>query len=253
MQDLTVAIIQTELFWEDIPANLNMMEQKIDSLAEKMDLIVLPEMWTTSFTLNAEKLAQTMDGASVSWMAAKARQKSAHLLGSIIIREERKYYNRLIWAKPDGQILTYDKKHLFRMAGEHKMYEAGNSHLTVEVKGWKLQTFICYDLRFPIWCRNRQNQYDAAIFIANWPASRASHWKLLLAARAVENQAYVLGVNRVGKDGNGLDYNGDSTLVEPSGNILFSAAQIPCVFTVKLDYNRISEFRKSFAAWMDGD
>ena len=253
MQDLTITIIQTELFWEDIPANLDRMEQKIDGIVEATDLIILPEMWTTGFTLNAEKLAETMNGASVSWMAAKARQKSAHLLGSIIIKEEGKYFNRLIWAKPDGEILTYDKKHLFRMADEHKVYAAGNRHLSVEVKGWKLQTFICYDLRFPVWCRNQQNQYDVAIFIANWPARRASHWKLLLQARAVENQAYVLGVNRVGKDGNDLDYSGDSTLVEPQGNILFAAAQIPCVFTAKLDYNRISEFRESFTAWMDAD
>ena len=135
----------------------------------------------------------------------------------MIIEEDKKYFNRLVWAKPDGEILTYDKKHLFRMAGEHKVYTAGNSHLTVSVNGWKLRTFICYDLRFPIWCRNIQNQYDAAIYIANWPARRAAHWKLLLPARAVENQCYAIGVNRVGKDGNGIAHSGDSTIVDPTG------------------------------------
>ncbi len=253
MQDITVTLIQTELFWEDIPANLAMFNDKIDGISEKTDVIILPEMFSTGFTMNVEKAAEPMTGKAVSWIVAKARQKQAHILGSVIIEKDTKYFNRLVWAKPDGQILMYDKKHLFRMAGEHKVYTPGNSHLTVEVNGWKLRTFICYDLRFPIWCRNIANQYDAAIYIANWPAKRAHHWKLLLPARAVENQSYVIGVNRVGEDGKGNAHSGDSTIVDPAGNILFQKADVSCVHTAVLSYERVKEFRETFAAWQEAD
>jgi omega-amidase len=253
MQNITVSLIQTELFWEDIQANLAMLDAKIDKISEKTDVIILPEMFTTGFTMNAGKLAESMNGSAVSWIAAKAKQKNAHILGSVIIEEDKKYFNRLLFAKPDGEILTYDKKHLFRMAGEHNVFSAGNRHLTVTVNGWNLRTFICYDLRFPVWCRNIENRYDAAIFVADWPARRALHWKTLLPARAVENQSYVIGVNRVGEDGNGLAYSGDSSIVDPLGNILFTQADIPCIHTATLDYDRIREYRETFAAWQDAD
>jgi predicted amidohydrolase len=253
MQDLIITLIQTELFWEDIPANLDMFDGKIDGISEKTDVIILPEMFTTGFTMNVEKAAETMQGRAVSWIAAKARQKQTHILGSVIIEEDKKYFNRLLWAKPDGKILTYDKKHLFRMAGEHKVFSAGNSHLTVEVNGWKLRTFICYDLRFPVWCRNIGNQYDAAIYIANWPARRAPHWKLLLPARAVENQSYVIGVNRVGEDGKGFAYSGDSSVIDPLGNIVFQQADTSCVHTAQLNYDMVRDYRETFAAWQDAD
>ncbi len=253
MRDLTLTLIQTELYWEDIPANLEMLESKIESISGQADVIILPEMFTTGFTMNAEKMAQSMNGSAVSWIADKARQKNACILGSVIIEEDGKYFNRLVWATPAGKILTYDKKHLFRMAGEHRVFSAGNRHLTVEVNGWHLRLFICYDLRFPVWCRNIGNQYDAAIYIANWPAKRAPHWKLLLAARAVENQCYVIGVNRVGKDGNGLAYSGDSTIVDPTGEVLFTRADTPCIYTATLTYDRIREYRETFAAWQDAD
>lgn len=253
MQDLTVTLIQTELFWEDIPANLAMFDKKIDAISEKTDVIILPEMFTTGFTMNIEKVAENMTGWAVSWITAKAKQRTAHILGSVIIEEDKKYFNRLLWAKPDGKILTYDKKHLFRMAGEHKVFSAGNNHLTVEVNGWKLRTFICYDLRFPVWCRNIANQYDVAIYIANWPAKRSPHWKLLLPARAVENQSYVIGVNRVGEDGKGFAYSGDSAIIDPLGNILFKKANTACIHTAKLNYETIKEYRETFAAWQDAD
>jgi omega-amidase len=253
MQDLTVTLIQTGLFWEDVPANLAMFDDKIDGISEKTDVIILPEMFTTGFTMNVENAAEPMTSQAVSWLVAKARQKQAHILGSMIIEEDKKYFNRLVWAKPDGEIMTYDKKHLFRMAGEHKVFSSGNGHLTVSVNGWKLRTFICYDLRFPIWCRNIQNQYDAAIYIANWPARRAHHWKLLLPARAVENQCYVIGVNRVGKDGKGNAHSGDSSIIAPTGEILFQKADVPCIHTAALSYEKVKEFRETFAAWQDGD
>lgn len=253
MRDLTVTLIQTELLWEDIPANLAMLDRKIDGVAEKTDVIILPEMFSTGFTMNAEKLAESMDGVAVSWIAVKAKQKNAHIVGSAIIEEDQKYFNRLLWAKPDGEILTYDKKHLFRMAGEHRVFSAGNALLTVEVNGWKIRPFICYDLRFPVWCRNIDNSYDAAIYIANWPARRAPHWTLLLAARAVENQCYVIGVNRVGEDGNGFPYSGDSSIIDPRGHLLFSKADVSCIYTAKLNYDRIKEYRETFAVWQDAD
>lgn len=253
MQDLTVTLVQTEVLWEDIAANLALLDGKMESVPETTDIIVLPEMFATGFTMNVRDMAQAMDGTAVSWLVAMARRKRTHIAGSLIIRENEKYFNRLVWATPEGTILTYDKKHLFRMAGEHKIYSPGKSHLTVEVNGWKLRTFICYDLRFPVWCRNIGNQYDVAVFIANWPAKRANHWKLLLPARAVENQSYVIGVNRVGKDGNGHAYSGDSCVIAPTGETLFHQADVPCLHTEVLRYDRVREFRESFAAWRDAD
>jgi omega-amidase len=253
MQNLTVTLIQTELFWEDIPANIAMFDKKIDGISEKTDVIILPEMFTTGFTMNIEKAAESMTGSAVSWLVAKARQRQAHILGSVIIEEDKKYFNRLVLARPDGEIMTYDKKHLFRMAGEHKVFSAGTNHLTITVNGWELRTFICYDLRFPVWCRNIANQYDVAIYIANWPARRAHHWKLLLPARAVENQCYVIGVNRVGKDGNGNAHSGDSSIIDPVGNIVFEKADVPCIHKAVLSYEKVKEFRETFAAWQDAD
>jgi len=253
MQDLTVTLIQTEIIWEDRPANLAMLDRKLNEISEKTDVMVLPEMFTTGFSLNVEKNAEPMSGRAVSWLAAKAKEKKAHLLGSMTIAEDGKYFNRLVWAAPDGNILTYDKKHLFRMAGEHKVFTPGDRHLTVDVKAWKLRTFICYDVRFPVWCRNIDNQYDVAVYIANWPAKRAQHWKILLPARALENQCYVIGVNRVGKDGNGCAHRGDSCVVAPTGKILFRKANAPCVHTAKLSYKTLKEFRETFAAWQDAD
>lgn len=253
MNDITVTLIQTEIIWEDIAANLDMLDRKIDGISEKTDIIILPEMFTTSFTLNVEKVAESMTGSAVSWLVAKARKKKAHIMGSIIIKEGKKYFNRLVWAKPNGEILTYDKKHLFRMGSENKVFSPGEKHLTVEVRGWKLRTFICYDLRFPIWCRNIGNRYDVAIYIANWPKKRAPHWRLLLPARALENQSYVIGVNRVGKDGKGFVYSGDSSIIEPTGHILFTKEDTPCIYTATLHYDKVRKFRATFAAWQDAD
>ena len=253
MQDLTITLIQTELFWENISANLTAFDKKIDAIEEKTDLIILPEMFTTGFSMNAAKLAETMDGVTVSWILSKSNTRDVDIMGSIIIVENGSYYNRLLWAKPDGTLLTYDKKHLFRMTGEHMVFTPGGKFLTGTLNGWKLRPFICYDMRFPIWNRNIDNQYDIAIYIANWPESRASHWKLLMPARAVENQSYVIGVNRVGKDGNGHTYSGDSSIIDPTGNVLFQQANATCIHTERLKYSPIREYRETFAAWRDAD
>ena len=253
MRNLTVTLIQTALFWEDIDTNLAAFDEKINGIQEDTDLILLPEMFTTGFSMKAAKMAQRMDGSAVSWIQAKSEAKNADIMGSVIIEENGKYYNRVLWAKPDGTLGTYDKKHLFRMIGEHKVFTAGEKHLTVDVKGWKFRPFICYDMRFPIWTRNINNAYDVAVYIANWPEKRAPHWKLLMPARAVENQSYVIGVNRVGKDGNGFPHSGDSAVIDPMGNVLFQQANEPFIHTVRLTYDRIRDYRENFAAWMDAD
>lgn len=253
MRDLIITVIQSGIFWEDIDANIQNFNNKINMAEMDTDIIILPEMFTTGFTRSAEKLSEAMDGKTVNWLKQKSIEKNVHILGSIIVKEYSKYFNRLIWAKPDGKIETYDKKHLFRYAGEHEIYSPGKNRLTVPVAGWKICPFICYDLRFPIWTRNLKNNYDVAIFIANWPEKRSAHWKSLLKARSIENQAYVVGVNRVGKDGNGIVYSGDSTVVDHNGDILFQKAYDEILFTVTLSYSTLENYRNDFPAWMDAD
>ena len=253
MQDLKVTIIQSELVWEDIDANLAEFDQKINDIQEDAHLIILPEMFTTGFSMNPANLAQGMDGSAVKWLQEKSRQKNVDIAGSVIINADGNFYNRLLWAKPDGRLLTYDKRHLFRMLGEEKVYSAGDKTIIVQLHGWKISPFICYDLRFPAWTRNISNRFDLAIFVANWPGRRSLHWKALLQARAIENLCYVIGVNRVGTDGNGLTYSGDTCVIDPAGNILFQKAHAACTHTAQLSYSKLQEYRKSFPAWMDAD
>ena len=253
MQDLKITIIQTELVWEDIESNLAVFDDKIDEIMDDTHLIVLPEMFTTGFSMNPAGLAQNMNGSSVTWLREKSRQKNADIVGSIIVADHGKFFNRLIWAKPQGQIYTYDKRHLFRMAGEEKVYSAGRQNITVELRGWKIRPFVCYDLRFPVWTRNMENRYDVAIFIANWPERRSAHWKLLLQARAVENQCYVIGVNRVGIDGNGHTYSGDSSIIDSFGSIIFQKQDKAVTYTADLSYETLQNARESFPVWMDAD
>ena len=253
MRDLKITLIQTELLWEDIDANISLFNEKISAIGEKTDLVILPEMFTTGFSLNASKLGQGMDGPSVKWLQEKSNKIDADITGSIIVKFEGKYYNRLFWAKPDGELFIYDKRHLFRFAEEEKVYTAGDNNITVELNGWKIRPFICYDLRFPAWTRNIGKQYDIAVFIANWPEKRATHWKSLLQARAIENQCYAIGVNRVGTDGNGLFYSGDSSVIDPLGKVIFQKHDEECTYTAELSYHALREYRKTFPAWMDAD
>ena len=253
MQDLKVTLIQSELAWEDIDSNLDGFNSKIDAIEEDTHLIVLPEMFSTGFTMNAPALAQDMKGSAVKWIIEKSAEKNVDIVGSIIADDGGKFFNRLLWAKPNGEIFTYDKKHLFRMAGEEKIYSAGTKNITVELNGWRIRPFICYDLRFPVWTRNIANQFDAAIFIANWPERRSAHWKALLQARAIENQCYVIGVNRVGTDGNGLSYSGDSSIIDPWGNIIFQKSNQTCIHTSELSYDVLKTSREDFPVWMDAD
>jgi predicted amidohydrolase len=198
-------------------------------------------------------IAQHMDGPAVSWMKDRSQETQADIVGSLIIEENGRFYNRLIWVKPDGTLYRYDKKHLFRYAGEDKVYTPGGGHLLVRCHGWKIRPFICYDLRFPIWTRNIDNTYDAAIFVANWPDRRALHWKALLKARAIENQCYVAGVNRVGVDGNDHRYSGDTCIIDPMGRLVAGMSNKETIVTAIFSTATLNGYRENFPAWMDAD
>jgi omega-amidase len=254
MRDLKIALVQMAQAWENHAANLAMAGRHIDTIREKVDLIVFPEMFTTGYTMNAPACAQAMDGSAVHWMHETARRLNTDITGSMIISSGRGgFYNRLVWAKPDGSVQLYDKRHLFRMAGEHEIYSGGSAHITVELKGWRVRPYICYDLRFPVWTRNRKNEYDIALFVASWPAKRASQWAALLRARAIENLCYVIGVNRTGTDGNSLEYAGGTAAFDCTGNTIFDAGSSECVSIVTLQSRHLQEYRDTFPAWMDSD
>jgi len=253
---LTATIIQSDLFWEDKLANLLQFEQKINAITQKTNLVVLPEMFSTGFSMRAKELAETMDGPTVTWMKKMAVDHTIILTGSIIIEENQQYFNRLIWMLPNGSFGYYDKRHLFAFAGEDKYYTAGTKRLITSVNGFKIQLLVCYDLRFPIWARQADQanpEYDILIIVANWPASRSHAWKTLLEARAIENQCYVIGVNRVGEDGNKNYHSGDSTIIDPLGNILFTQADEATVHTIAFHKETLNEIRSKFPFGKDAD
>ncbi len=250
MQNLLVSIIQADLVWENRKENLLRLEEVMQGI-EKTDLVILPEMFTTGFTMEVEKFYEEMGGETVEWMKQLAQKKRAAILGTIIIKEGGCFYNRALWVTPGGSVDIYDKRHLYTMGGEHISYTAGKQKLVVEWKGWKICPLICYDLRFPVWSRNNDD-YDLLIYMANWPSPRHHVWKNLLVARAIENQAYVAGVNRVGVDGMKLNYLGDSALVDAKGYAEFLGAQ-EAVKTIDLSYAGLINFRKKFPLLPDRD
>ena len=253
MQDLKVTIIQTALYWESIDENLEMFGQKTSQIEDETDLIVLPEMFNTAFTMSSEKLAEEMDGKTMQWMKNAAKAKNCVVVGSLIINENGNYYNRLIWMRTDGSYETYDKRHLFRMMDEHKYFSGGDRRIVVELNGWRICPLVCYDLRFPVWCRNK-GDYDCLIYIANWPEARRNAWNTLLLARAIENQVYVIGVNRIGKDGNEIAFSGDSVVIDPKGQIISQTQSYQeNIETVSLSYEELEDFRKKFPVDLDGD
>ena len=259
MQDLVVTVIQSDIYWHNIEANLGNFEEKIWTIGEKTDLIVLPEMFTTGFTMQVEDMAEPMNSKTFRWMKQQAAQTEAVIIGSYIVRESNHYYNRLVWMEPDGNYDVYDKRHLFRMAKEDQKYSAGSKLMIKNLKGWKICPLICFDLRFPVWSRNKYNTetgellYDILIYIANWPETRINAWDALLHARAIENLAYVIGVNRIGKDGNDAKYNGHSAAINPKGRKLFFNEDKEVIRTVSLDYEKIQDFRKKFPVYLDAD
>jgi omega-amidase len=238
-----------------------MFEQKINAIKEKTELVVLPEMFSTGFSMEPALLAEKMDGETVAWMKRIAAEKKIILTGSLIIEEDGNYYNRLIWMLPNGETGVYDKRHRFAFAGEDEQFTAGSKRLIASVKGWKINLLVCYDLRFPVWARQASHttedesnlEYDVLLYVANWPERRSHAWKTLLQARAIENQCYVVGANRVGDDGNNIHYSGDSMIIDPLGEILYTKAQDEDVFTIVLQKDKLEEVRDKMPFWKDAD
>ncbi len=251
--NLTVSCIQTELAWKNVDENLNQFTNKLDQLPADSELVVLPEMFTTGFTMDAVKMAENMDGKSFNWMKEQSKRIEKILIGSIIIEENKNYYNRLIVMFPNGEYYTYDKGHLFRMEKEHEDYTKGESKTIFKHKSWRICPLICYDLRFPVWSRN-QNDYDLLIYIASWPESRREVWKTLLKARAIENQSYVVGVNRIGGDGEGITYSGDTMVIGPKGEILGTTKEYKDeIINVEISLDDLKLFREKFPVALDAD
>lgn len=251
--ELKLTLVQTPLYWHDPAANRQLLTQKLANLTEATDLIVLPEMFTTGFSMDAPALAETMEGPTLLWLAQQAQQLQAVITGSLIIKDGDQYFNRLIWMQPNGHYNYYDKRHLFRMAGETQVYTAGRTKAIFTLKNWRICPLICYDLRFPVWSRNQQNQYDLLLYVANWPEKRSLAWRTLLQARAIENLTYVVGVNRVGTDGNGIQYAGDSVVYEPNGEVIWQQNQAEAMPTIALSKKALENYRKTFPAYLDAD
>ncbi len=284
MDDLKITLIQADLHWENKEKNFDTFSNKIKAISESTDLIVLPEMFSTGFSMDSKKLAETMNGDTVSWMRTMAVKKNCAITGSFICEEDGNYFNRLVWMNPGGTCTHYNKRHFFRMGNEHSHYSPGENKIIVDLKGWKICPLICYDLRFPVWSRNQrtanseqliekrgklysdenthpqsnfhnpQYQYDVLIYVANWPEKRAHPWKTLLLARAIENQCYVVGLNRVGNDGNNFSHSGDSAIINAKGEIISNINPFEeSVKTITICFDELESFRKSFPAILDAD
>lgn len=254
MSDLIFTLVQTSLFWENKAANLKMLGDKIAAIKSPMQIVVLPEMFSTGFSMKPEQLAETMTGQTLQWMKQVSADNHIIVTGSVIIEVEKKYYNRLIWMQPNGEHRYYDKRHLFAFGNEDEHYTAGQKHLIVSLNGWKINLQVCYDLRFPVWARQPNNEkYDVLLYVANWPERRISAWKSLLVARAIENQCYVIAVNRVGNDGNNIYYNGCSMAINPLGEILYQQEDIEDVFSINLKKEMLEEVRIKFPFLEDAD
>ena len=259
MNLLKTTLIQSDLYWQDVDANLAMFEEKIWQIEGQTDIIILPEMFNTGFSMKAEKLAEPMNFNTFRWMSRMARQKNAAVVGSYIVKESTKYYNRLYWVEPDGSFDFYDKRHLFRMGDEQLTYAQGKKRMIRNFRGWKIMPLICYDLRFPVWSKNRfdastnELDYDLLIYVANWPKPRTDIWSSLLKARSIENQCFSIGLNRTGSDGEGIEYDGHSTVHDFKGQPMNEVSGSPCIQTVQLSLDDLKDFRNKFPAYLDWD
>ena len=261
LSELRSTLVQCDLRWEDPNENCHRIDALLGDLNHNQtDLIILPEMFATGFTMNSREMAQQAHESEViQWMQQQAKKRRCVVTGSVAVKEDNHYYNRMVWAKPDGAITYYDKRHLFRMAGEHERYAMGNERVVVELKGFRILLTVCYDLRFPVWLRqqplaDQPFEYDLLICVANWPKPRAHPWRILLQARAIENLSYVIGVNRVGSDAKGNDYSGDSMLVDFKGQLICDhPAGHAFVETHTISLEQLSAFRETFPAWQDAD
>lgn len=254
MQNLRLALIQPDLAWQAAELNRERLQAWLTPLAQQTDLVILPEMFTSAFAMGSGAIAEQHPGPTLAWMRQMARELDAAITGSVAVTEAGQRYNRLYFAKPDGSVQQYDKRHLFRMLDEHKRYGSGVQKLLVEWRGWRILPLICYDLRFPVWSRYTDAQpYDLLLYVANWPAARNHHWRALLQARAIENLAWVAGVNRIGRDGNNLDYVGHSVVVNPQGEEVLQAGETAGVHQCTVSFDELQQWRQRFPAWMDAD
>lgn len=260
MQPLTISLIQGDTRWHDAAANRDYYGARIRALAPGSDLIVLPETFASGFTNEVAVAAERLPGETLAWAQQLAAETGAVITGSLVVEEQGRYFNRLIWAAPGAPLRHYDKRHLFRMAREHDRFEAGRERAVFELRGWRVLPQVCYDLRFPVWARNRRDagaaggmEYDLLLYVANWPSPRRQAWRTLLKARAIENLSYAIGVNRVGTDGNGLTYSGDSGVIDPLGEALVELGAVEQAATLTLDPAPLLAHRQRFPAWMDAD
>jgi omega-amidase len=249
---MKIALIQSALFWENPIANRNHFEEKINAITEKVDLIVLPEMFTTGFTMNPKDVSETMRGDTILWLQSLAKAQNSAITGSLVIKENNNFYNRLVFVFPSGEIQYYDKRHLFTLAGEDKVYTSGKEKLIVEYLGWKICPLVCYDLRFPVFARNVED-YDLLIYVANWPKQRINAWDILLKARSVENMCYTIGVNRIGFDSNNFEHIGHSQVVDFLGKYVLEPQETEGVFIVELNKEKLLETRKKLGFLGDKD
>lgn len=249
---MKVALIQTNIIWENPSENRKILEEKIQTLKESVDLILLPEMFTSGFTMHPNLVAETMNGATILWLKEIAKAKNCAITGSLVVTENDNFYNRMVFVFPDGEIQYYDKKHLFTLAGEDKIYTSGKEKVIVNYKGWKICLQVCYDLRFPVFSRNTEN-YDVLIYVASWPKVRTNAWDILLKARAVENLSYAIGVNRIGTDNNNFEYIGHSQIIDELGNYIIEPTEKEGIFIADLDKNKILETRNKLNFLNDKD
>jgi len=249
---LQITLVQSDIIWENNAANRLVYDQLLDGVTS--DLVILPEMFTTGFTMNPTSVAESMDGPTLQWMTEKARQNNFVIAGSLVIAENNRYFNRLVWVQPNGHIYFYDKRHLFILGGEEVVYTAGSKKIMPELKGWRILPLVCYDLRFPVWSRQTPQQpYDLLIYVANWPQVRNYPWQQLLRARAIENLAYVAGVNRIGTDGSGIYHSGNSALINFKGEEIQTLPESVAVYTHSISLADLHQFRQQFPAYMDAD
>lgn len=252
LPDLNLALVQTTLAWHDCAGNHAHFDELLAQV-QNVDLVILPEMFTTGFSMDSEALAEPERGVTSAWMLAHAKRLNAVVTGSVIVRaQDGSHRNRLLWARPDGELLHYDKRHLFRMAGEHEHYSPGDRQVQFELKGWRIRPLICYDLRFPVWSRDAHST-DLLLYTANWPGARRQHWNRLLPARAIENLCYVAAVNRIGTDGKGFAYTGDSQVLDFQGESLLNVGAADGVFEVSLSAGSLAGYRSKFPACLDAD
>ena len=249
---MNVALIQTDIIWENPSENRRILEEKINALTESVDLIILPEMFTSGFTMQPSNVAETMNGTTIPWLKEIAKVKNCAITGSLVIIENGNFYNRMLFVFPDGEMQHYDKKHLFTLAGEDKIYTSGKEKVIVTYNDWKICLQVCYDLRFPVFSRNTEN-YDLLIYVASWPKVRTNAWDILLKARAVENLSYTIGVNRIGTDNNNLEYIGHSQIIDELGNFIIAPTENEGVFIANLDKNKILKTRNKLNFLNDKD